>query len=62
MPEPDQKDTKESEALTGASNPDDGVDVSLIRWMLSMSPRQRLLVLQQTANSILRLRNAKPAD
>lgn len=24
---------------------DDGVDVTLIRWMLSLTPRQRLMVL-----------------
>ena len=38
---------------------DDGVDVTLIRWMLSLSPRQRLLVLQQNVRSILRLRDAR---
>jgi len=38
---------------------DDGVDVSLIRWMLSMSPAQRLAVLQKNANSILRLRSGR---
>lgn len=37
---------------------DDGVDVSLIRWMLSLSHKERLSVLQQTVNSIIRLRNA----
>ena len=30
----------------------DGVDVSLIRWMLAMSPRERLLATQAAARSI----------
>lgn len=34
----------------------DGVDVSLIRWMLSLSIQERLDVLQQNVNSILELR------
>ena len=38
---------------------DDGVDVTLIRWMLSLSPRQRLVMLQKNIRSILRLRNAR---
>ena len=37
---------------------DDGVDVTLIRWMLSLSLDQRLDVLQQNVNSILELRRA----
>ena len=37
----------------------DGVDVGLIRWMLSLTPRQRLEALQQAANSLLELRHAK---
>jgi hypothetical protein len=41
---------------------DDGVDVSLIRWMLSLTPRERLQVLQQNVNSILKLRHAKRND
>lgn len=36
----------------------DGVDVTLIRWMLSLTPAQRLEVLQQNVNSIIALRNA----
>jgi hypothetical protein len=41
---------------------DDGVDVGLIRWMLSLTPRQRLESLQQAANSLLELRHAKDGD
>ena len=39
----------------------DGVDLSLIRWMLSMTPTERLQVLQQTITSIMRLRGGKPS-
>jgi hypothetical protein len=35
------------------------VDVTLIRWMLAMSPRKRLLATQAAARAILRLRNAR---
>ena len=35
----------------------DGVDLTLIRWMLSMTPRQRLETLQANVASILRLRH-----
>ena len=37
---------------------EDGVDLTLIRWMLSMTPAERLQVLQQNVSSTLRLRNA----
>jgi hypothetical protein len=36
-----------------------GVDVDLIRWMLSLTPLERLRAGQQFANSILRLRARK---
>ncbi len=35
---------------------DDGVDLTLIRWMLSLSPRERLEVLQDQVDSLLTLR------
>jgi len=38
---------------------DEGVDLTLIRWMLSLSPVERLQVLQQNVQSIMRLRSAK---
>jgi hypothetical protein len=40
---------------------EDGVDLTMIRWMLSLSPAERLEVLQATVNSILDIReqNAK---
>jgi hypothetical protein len=36
---------------------EDGVDLSLIRWMLSLTPAERLQVLQQNVRSIIRLRS-----
>jgi hypothetical protein len=36
---------------------DDGVDLTLIRWMLSLTPSERLHVLQQTVQSLARLCN-----
>jgi hypothetical protein len=40
---------------------DDGVDLTLIRWMLSLTPAERLEVLQSAVNSIIDIReqNAK---
>ncbi len=38
----------------------DGVDVTLIRWMLALTPAERLQVLQQAASSLDRLCRAKP--
>jgi len=36
----------------------DGVDLTLIRWMLSLTPAERLDVLQQHVDSILSIRQA----
>jgi hypothetical protein len=38
----------------------DGVDLTLIRWMLSLTPAQRLDVLQQHLQALARLRDANP--
>jgi hypothetical protein len=40
----------------------DGVDVTLIRWMLSLSPAERLAACQGAAQSIERLRNGPDAS
>lgn len=42
------------------SHSEDGVDLTLIRWMLSLTPAQRLEVLQQHNRAIARLRDANP--
>lgn len=34
----------------------DGVDLTLIRWMLSLTPAERLQVLQQHVNAVLAIR------
>lgn len=34
---------------------EDGVDLTLIRWMLSLTPAERLTVLQNTIRSFKRL-------
>ncbi|MFN8009336.1 MAG: hypothetical protein U0V70_20370 [Terriglobia bacterium] len=39
---------------------EDGVDLTLIRWMLSLTPAERLQVLQEQVKSILRLRDGQP--
>jgi hypothetical protein len=39
---------------------EDGVDLTLIRWMLSLTPTQRLDVLQQHVRAILKLRHDNP--
>lgn len=35
---------------------EDGVDLTLIRWMLSLTPGERLAVLQDQVDSLLLLR------
>ncbi len=47
--------TEASQATTSQ----EGVDLTLIRWMLTLTPRQRLEVLQQNVRSILRLRHER---
>ncbi len=37
---------------------EDGVDLTLIRWMLSLTPAERLEVLQSMIRSIAKLRDA----
>jgi hypothetical protein len=35
---------------------EDGVDLTLIRWMLSLTPAERLNVLRDFLNAVLRIR------
>jgi hypothetical protein len=42
-------------------DPDEGVDVTLIRWMLSLSFEERLAVLQGFADSVAELTHDSPA-
>lgn len=48
---------KRVEAARELTHSEDGVDLTLIRWMLSLTPAQRLQVLQRHVNSILRARS-----
>jgi len=41
---------------------EDGIDLTLIRWMLSMTPEERLQAVQECANSILRIREMNAHD
>jgi hypothetical protein len=56
-PDPPQDDASVSDR---PSHSEDGIDLTLIRWMLSLTPRQRLEVLQQHNLAIARLRDANP--
>lgn len=47
-----------SDSEKSASYGEDGVDLTLIRWMLSLTIDERLDVLQQNVNSILELQSA----
>jgi hypothetical protein len=38
---------------------EDGVDLTLIRWMLSLTPAERLATLQQAVNSLTRLSHGR---
>ena len=54
-----KKETHEQasiEPLDGTQS-SDGCDLTLIRWMLSLSPMERLEVLQASAGSLARLRD-----
>ncbi|MBZ5543305.1 MAG: hypothetical protein LAO07_06440 [Acidobacteriia bacterium] len=52
--EPDSSTRDEPRAQPTHS--EDGVDLTLIRWTLSLTPAERLDVLQQHLRSVLRLR------
>jgi hypothetical protein len=51
-----------SDADAGTTHSPDGVDLTLIRWMLSLTPEERLAVLQSHIDAIQRLKDAGPAD
>jgi hypothetical protein len=63
----------EDKVLSGTSRPgviadnvswysEEGVDLTLIRWMLSLTPTERLEVLQDTLHSIARLKGEQTED
>lgn len=52
-------DTNQAPAPTSpVPGSEDGVDVSLIRWVLSLTVGERLALLQRQADSLTRLRDA----
>jgi hypothetical protein len=51
--------SRDRDELTGED--EDGVDVSLIRWTLSLSPEERLAVLQGFVDSVAAL-TSEPAN
>lgn len=58
MTEPHTDVERNSARATPVSEEEDGVDVSLIRWVLSLTVSERLALLQRQADSLTRLRNA----
>ena len=51
-----------NDQVDGRTHDEAGVDLTLIRWMLSLSPAERLQVLQDNLYSILRLRGDDPDE
>ena len=54
----DQELTRSGEEQNTYS--DDGVDLTLIRWMLALTPAERLRTLQNNTRSLERLADAVP--
>jgi hypothetical protein len=52
--EPDA--TLRGESSVPPTHSEDGVDLTLIRWMLSLTPAQRLDVLEDHLSTVLRMR------
>ncbi len=50
----------EASATGRPTHSPEGVDLTLIRWMLSLTPAQRLDVLEQHLNAIASLRDVNP--
>ncbi len=58
----DEKDAAVSLPDDLPTHSEDGVDLTLIRWMLAMTPAERLQTLQRTVRSILRLRRGNAGN
>ncbi len=56
----DELERTDSAPWPTSTSSGDGVDITLIRWMLTRSPAERLAALQSNLRSILWLRDAKP--
>ena len=53
------KPAKRALASQEQTHSEDGVDLTLIRWMLSLTPLERLRVLERHIASVQRLRGDK---
>jgi hypothetical protein len=49
-------------ALANSEYSADGIDLTLIRWMLSLTPAERLQVLQRFVNSVEEIRAQNAGD
>ena len=52
-----KKPSRKARLPADRTHSEDGVDLTLIRWMLSLTPAERLQVLQHNIAAIMRLRN-----
>lgn len=59
-PQPSANRPDDEEAATRPTHSEDGVDLTVIRWMLSLTPAERLEVLQQHIQAITELRDVNP--
>jgi hypothetical protein len=58
MTDREGKDPTQDARKTGARHdPDDGVDVTLVRWTLRLTPSERLVILQGSVDAIVDLRS-----
>ena len=62
MPHPDERESVLPEGVpaTEPAFARDGVDLTLIRWMLSLTPEERLRVLQDRQSALEAVRAASP--
>lgn len=56
---PGEAPSDHAAAAPRPSHSEDGVDLTLIRWMLSLTPGERLEAVQNMIRSILRLRDVR---
>ena len=56
----DPKNESESVAPNGREYSDDGVDLTLIQWMLSLTPAERLEAMQSSVDFVMEVRARNP--